>query len=90
MCATAMWRARVFLNPYYENGEKIPNKHAISINFEARQPLRIPEGPPIMVWPRDENGRSMKGVPGVEKITLAPDYYLHVDHIDNTISLVKR
>ncbi len=82
MCAAAMWRARVFLNPYYENGEKIPNKHAISINLDVRRPLR----PPIMVWPRDENNRKMKGVPGVEKIRLMPDCHLRVE--DNILSLV--
>ena len=87
MCADAMWRVRGFINPYYENGEAVPEKHAISINLEARQPLRYSEGPPIMVWPRDENGRSMKDTPGAEKVRLAPDWRLLIK--DNVISLVE-
>ncbi len=87
MCADTMWRVRVFLNPYYKNGDEIPDKHAISINLESRQPLRFPEGPPIMVWPKDRNGRSTKGVPGAGKVALAPDYRLCIEN--NVISLVK-
>jgi len=78
MCAGAMWRVRIFLNPLIRKGEIIPGKHSLSINLEARTPLRLPEGPPIMVWPRDETGRSMKDVPGVRKIPLGPKWRLTI------------
>jgi hypothetical protein len=79
MCAAALWRVRAFLNPYYQNGEEISGGHVISINLEHRQPLCSPEGgPPIMVWPRDDKGRSMKGRIGVEKNPLEPDFHLRI------------
>jgi len=87
MCADATWRVRGFINPYYKDGEAVPKKHAISINLEVRKPLRYSEGPPIMVWPKDENGRSMKDTPGAEKVRLAPDWHLLIK--DNVISLVE-
>jgi len=87
MCAVAMWRVRVFVNPFYKDGEMISDEHSMSINLEARTPLRTPDGPPIMIWPRNENGRSMKGMSGVEKVALAPDWRLRIK--DNIISLVE-
>ena len=44
MSTTAMWRVRAFDNPFYHDGEEILGQRALSLNFEARQPLNNPDG----------------------------------------------
>lgn len=63
ICEKAMWRVRAFNNPFYLNGEEIPNHRALSINLEARQPLYQPDGTPVNVWQKDSDGRHVGEAP---------------------------
>ena len=57
ICTHAMWRTRSFLNPFYRNGEGIEGQYAMSLNFEARKPLFLPDGQPVVMWQKDAEGR---------------------------------
>lgn len=83
MCRVAMWRVRSFSNPFYNNGKEIPDQCAVSINLEARQPLFRPDGQPIMVWQKDENGERIGDTP----ILLKADYCLQI--MGDAICLIK-
>lgn len=74
LCEVAMWRVRSFSNPFYKNGEEIPDQRAVSINLEARQPLLRPDGQPLTVWQKDENGKRVGEAP----LLLKADYYLRI------------
>ncbi len=63
ICESAMWRVRVFSNPFYENGEEVPDRRAVSINLEAREPFSRPDGQPVTVWQKDENGNRVGDAP---------------------------
>ncbi len=63
ICEAAMWRIRSFSNPFYKNGEEIPDQRAVSINLEARQPLFHPDGRPVTMWQKDENGKRLGDAP---------------------------
>lgn len=74
MCRMAMWRVRAFSNPFYKDGEKIPDQRAVSINLESRQPLFHPDGQPVMVWQKDVDGKRVGDAP----LPLKPDHCLRV------------
>ncbi len=38
ICKSAMWRVRLFSNPFYKNGEEIPGQSAVSVNLELPTP----------------------------------------------------
>lgn len=85
ICKTAMWRVRLFLNPFYKDGEEINGQYALSVNLDVRQPLYCPDGQPrtpVMVWQKDKNGKRV----GETTIPLKAEYHLRVK--DNTISLM--
>lgn len=63
ICEGALWRVRVFDNPYFRTGEEVPGERAVSINLEAREPLFRPDGQPIAVWPKDEWGQRIGDAP---------------------------
>ena len=84
ICKTAIWRVRLFLNPFYKDGEEINDQYSLSINLYARKPLYCPDGqsiPPVMVWQKDKNGKRI----GEATIPLKADYYLCAD--SNTIKI---
>ena len=74
MCRVALWRVRVFSNPFYKNGEEILDQRAVIINLEARKPLFHPDGQPVIVWQKDKNGERVGDAP----LPLKPDYYLRI------------
>jgi len=82
ICETAMWRVRSFSNPFYQNGEEIPDQRAVSVNLEARQPLFRPDGQPVTVWQKDENGKRVGDAP----LPLKGDYCLHI--VGDAVQLV--
>ena len=82
ICETAMWRVRSFSNPFYKNGEEIPDQRAVSINLEARQPLFRPDGQPVTVWQKDENGKRMGDAP----LPIKGDYCLRI--VGDAVQLV--
>lgn len=82
MCQTAFWRVRMFLNPFYQNNEETEGQHALSINLEARQPRFLPNGQPVMVWQKDENGRRVGNSP----LPLQPNHHLRL--VNNAVQLV--
>ncbi len=47
----ALWHVRVFAN------ENPDHSLCLSVNCGARKPLFLPDGQPVMVWQKDENGR---------------------------------
>ena len=67
MCRVAMWRVRIFSNPFYQNGKEVPGQRVLSINLDARKPLFQKNGKPIMVW---KNGN---------KVQIEPEYCLQID-----------
>lgn len=74
ICEQALWRVRAFSNPLYQMGEEVPGLRAWSINFEARQPLFLPNGQPVTVWPKDDLGRHI----GDEPAPIRPDCRLEL------------
>ena len=63
ICGDSHWRVRAFLNPFYRDGEEVPGKNAVSINFEARSPLFHPDGTPVLVWRKDEKDNRLGNAP---------------------------
>lgn len=47
MCGEALWRVRVFSNPFRKDGEEISGQRALSVNLEVRVPLGLDGQPPI-------------------------------------------
>jgi len=82
ICEVVMWRVRVFLNPFYENGEEVIGHRAISVNLESRKPLFCPDGQPVTVWQKDEKGNRVGHAP----LPIKPDCCLRVK--DNTVQLM--
>lgn len=56
MVATAMWKAQVWRNPYFMEGQEIVGQFALSINMVARQPLVHADGTPILARPEESRG----------------------------------
>lgn len=82
MCRAAFWRVRMFLNPFYQNGEEIADQHALSINLESRKPRFLPNGQPVLVWQKDEHGRRV----GDSPLPLQPSHHLRL--VQNAVQLV--
>jgi hypothetical protein len=57
ICTQAMWRTRSFLNPFYKDGERVEDQYAMSLNFEVRKPLFLPDGQPVVMWEKDAQGK---------------------------------
>lgn len=74
ICESAIWRVRLFSNPFYKNGEEIPFQRAVSINLEVRQPLFCPDGQPVTVWQKNEKGKRVGDTP----IPFKADYCLRI------------
>lgn len=81
MTRVAMWRVRVFSNPFYQNDEEIPGVRTVSANFEARTPLYLPDGNPVVMWQKDQAGKRV----GDRPIPIKPAHVLRLD--GNTIVL---
>lgn len=82
ICENAMWRVRSFSNPFYKNGEEIPDQRAVSVNLEARQPLFRPDGQPVTVWQKDADGKRVGDAP----LPLKADYCLRI--VGDAVQLV--
>lgn len=82
MCKEAMWRIRVFLNPFFQDNEEVPGHHALSINLELRTPLVQSDGQPVVVWQKDNQDNRIGDAP----LPLKPDHYLHIT--ENAIQLI--
>ena len=82
ICESAMWRVRSFSNPFYKNGEEIPDQRAVNINLEVRQPLFHPDGQPVTVWRKDENGKRVGDTP----LPLKADHCLRI--VGDAVNLV--
>ena len=63
VCIQAMWRVRSFVNPFFKDGTQCDGQSALSLNFEARKPLFLPNGQPVVVWQRDANGEKVGEAP---------------------------
>lgn len=53
----AFWRVRAFSNPFYKDGEETPGFTAPSFSFEARVPLFLPNGKPVVQRLKDTLGK---------------------------------
>jgi len=82
ICEAAMWRVRSFSNRFYKNGEEIPNQRAVNINLEVRQPFFRPDGQPVTVWQKDENGKRVGDAP----LPIKADHCLRI--VDDAVQLV--
>ncbi|GEM_PF-6894517 len=56
LCKNSLWNVRVYYNPYFQKGKKVPGACAVSVNARMRTPLFRPNGEPVTVWPKDRNG----------------------------------
>lgn len=60
MLKVAMWRVRSYLNPFFKDGEVVPDAHAVSINLEVRTPYgskeRTATGESVVVLPEYDLG----------------------------------
>lgn len=74
MCCEALWRVRGFVNPYYQKGEIVPGQLAVSLNFEARQPLYLPDRTPVVVWKKNNRGERIGDAPQ----PIEPDWQLAI------------
>ena len=63
ICKTAIWRVRLFFNPFYKDGEVIDGQYALSVNLDTRQPLFYPNGQPVTEWQRNDNNERIGEVP---------------------------
>lgn len=70
----AMWRVRGYLNPCFDEGEKIRGQNSVSLNFDARKPLFLRDGTPVLVWNRNDKGEKI----GCMAPRLQPKHRLHV------------
>lgn len=60
LCKTSYWRVRGYSNPFFDKeGKQHEEIRAISVNAEVRVPLFYPDGKPIFVWDKDENGNKI-------------------------------
>lgn len=75
ICESALWCAVAYSNPFYENGEEITDQRAVNINLTARLPLLCPDGQPVTVWQKDENGEHVGDAP----LPLKPDRCLRIN-----------
>lgn len=75
MTTDAMWRVRVFLNPHFREGEVVEGQHTLSLNLEGRKPFFLPDGSPVTVWQKDENGERVGDAP----LPLRADRQLVID-----------
>lgn len=71
ICNTTVWRVRVFANPHGQ----------LSVNLEARKPLFLPDGQPVVEWQKDAEGNRV----GDNPIPIQPKHRLQVE--DGTIVL---
>ena len=74
MVTEAMWRARSSCNPFFCEGEMIPDVDSASVNFEARSPLFDGSGKPLVRWQRDEAGEKVGDAP----FPLKPSGFLRI------------
>lgn len=91
MAMEAMWRVKVYNNPFYKNDERVPAQYAMNIKMIARNPLVDNEGKSLFVWKKDEYGQKIierdengKKI-GDAKIMVKPEYYLRIE--DNCVIL---
>jgi hypothetical protein len=82
LCERALWRVRVFSNPFYQNGEEIPGVGHACVNIEGRKPLYLPDGSPVIARLKNESGE-----PIGEPVKITPDYELRI--VNKAIRLVK-
>lgn len=73
-----LWHVRVYANPNDSTGEIV-----VSINCGARQPLWLPDGQPVVVWRKDENGKRI----GERPLPLAEHPHPRITVRDDTIAI---
>ena len=79
----SLWRIRVFLNPFFKNGQWVDGLHAVSVNLEARKPLFLPDGKPVVQWKKDEQNNRIGEAPEPIKA----EQVFHIDQ--NSIGFVE-
>ena len=83
----ALWRVRAFRNPFFKDEEEVAGAASLSINCEARKPLRVIEQNrpprPAMEWLKDENGQKIGDGP----VAVKAKCHLRVQ--DGEVRLVK-
>ena len=82
LCEDAFWAARVYLNSFFSNGKVDPKGKMLSIVFDGRTTLVMPNGGPVVEWQKDEFGRHVGNVP----LPIKAKHRLVIT--DNTIKLV--
>ncbi len=75
VAGAAMWRVRVFDNPYFRNGVEIAGERTVSVNLEVREPFLQTNGQPVVEWQKDENERRVGEAP----VPIKPKHQLRFD-----------
>jgi len=71
LCKDALWSVRIYSNPHFEDGKRVPDAYSMSINCAGRLALVDENGKPVTVWPRNAAGKPQKSG---TKVPLAPEY----------------
>jgi len=77
------WRVRVFANPFFRDSEIVEGTSALSLNFEAREPLFGSDGKPLLRWQRDDAGKKIGEAP----VALQPTKFLRI--VEDDICVVE-
>ncbi len=75
LCGSALWVAKIYSNPHFENGARVPGVCSASINCDGRTALLDAGGKPLMEWQRDAAGKPLRDLP---KVPLAPKHVLRL------------
>lgn len=76
MCTRALWRIRVYINPFYKNNAEVEGQFCVSMNADARMPLFDNKGERLVRWERDPFGERIGNAP---KPLMAENYLNIID-----------
>lgn len=63
LCEGAIWQVAGYRNPFFKNGNAVTGKHVLCFTCGSRKPLLQPDGNPVVVWDKDEEGRRVGAAP---------------------------
>lgn len=77
ICNSALWRAQAFSNLFYGDSEMPTGERVVNIALAARQPLFRPDGTPVTVWQKGEDGERIGDSPRA----LSAEYHLRLKEV---------
>lgn len=83
LCNSALWRAKAFSNLFYGDGGAPTGERVVNIVLGTRQPLFHPDGTPVTVWQKGEDGERVGDGPR----PLSAEYYLRIKEVVADVAL---